>query len=117
MGFGIARHQLVHRINGAFHHDQIAASARRVAHLGHDADAFDIIHGLGLFEFPVGTTLDAYRSGLAIPDLHKAILKQAFQAAVQHKTPLTFAIASGPSEAVQVTTSKTHIHVVLTRTD
>ena len=117
MGFGIARHQLVHRINGAFHHDQIATSAHRVAHLGHDADAFDIIHGLGLFEFPPGTTLDAYRRGLAIPELHKTILKEAFQAAVQHKMPLTLAIASGPSEAVQVTTSKTHIHVVLTRTD
>jgi hypothetical protein len=117
MGFGMVRHQLVHRINTAFHHDQIAASAHRVAHLGHDADAFDIIHGLGLFEFPKGTTLDAYRSGLAIPDLHKIILKNAFQAAVQHKQPLTFAVVSGPSEAVQVTTSNTHIHVVLTRTD
>jgi hypothetical protein len=117
MGFGIARHQLVHRINTAFHHDQIAASAHRVAHLGHDADAFDIVHGLGLFEFPPGTTLDAYRRGLAIPDLHKTILKNAFQAAVHDKTPLTFAVVSGPAEAVQVTSSKTHIHVVLTRTD
>ena len=117
MGFGIARHQLVHRINTAFERDQIAASARRVARLGDDADAFDISHGLGLFKFPRGVTLDGYRSGLAIPDLHKAILKQAFQAAVQHQTPLTFAVVSGPSEAVQVTTSKTHIHVVLTRTD
>jgi hypothetical protein len=117
MGFGIARHQLVHRINTAFHHDQIEASARRIVHLGHGADAFDLIHGLGLFEFPAGTTLDAYRRSLAIPDLHKTILKEAFQAAVQHKTPLTFAVVSGPSEAVQVTTSKTHIHVVLTRTD
>jgi hypothetical protein len=117
MGFGIARHQLVHRINTAFHHEQIVASAQRVVHLGHDADAFEIIHGLALFEFPAGMTLDAYRDSLAIPDLHKAILKQAFQAAVQHKTPLTFAVVSGPAEAVLVTTSKTHIHVVLTRTD
>ena len=113
----MARHQLVHRINHAFHRDQIQDTARRIAHLGPNADAFDIVHGLGLFEFPHGTTLDSYRNGLPIPELHKTVLKQAFQAAVHTKTPLTFAVASGPSEAVQVSHSATHIHVVLTRTD
>jgi hypothetical protein len=117
MGFGMARHQLVHRINDAFHSNNIANSARRVAHLGPDADAFDIIHGLGLFDLPAGTTLDSYRNSLPIPELHKTILKQAFQAAVHGKKPLTFAVASGPSEGVQVSSSATHIHVVLTRTD
>jgi hypothetical protein len=117
MGFGIARHQLVHRVNTAFHRDEIAASAHRVAHLGHDADAFDIIHGLGLFQFPPGMTLDAYRNSLPIPDLNKTVLKHAFQASVQNKTPLTFGIVHGPAESVQVTVSATHIHVILTRTD
>ena len=117
MGIGMARHQLVHRINRAFHQDQIADTARQVAHLGPDADAFDIIHGAGLFDFPAGTTLDGYRNSLPIPDLHKTILKQAFQAAVHGKKPLTFAVASGPSEGIQVSSSGTHIHVVLTRAD
>ena len=62
-------------------------------------------------------TLDSYRRDLPVPDLHKTILKHAFQTAVRHKTPLTFAVVAGSSEGVQVTSSATHIHVVLTRTD
>jgi hypothetical protein len=117
MGFGLARQQLVGRINDAFHTDQVGASAAGVAHLGDDADAFDIVHELGLFQFPPGLTLDHYRRNLPVPELNKAILKLAFQAAVQGKIPLTFGIVSGAAEAVQVTITDTHIHVVLTRID
>jgi hypothetical protein len=117
MGFGLVRQGLVLRINEAFEAAQVTVSAQRVAHLGPDADAFEIVHELGLFQFPAGQTLPAYRSSLPIPELHKQVLKAAFQSAVQNRKPLTFGIVSGPAEGVQVSESSTHIHVVLTRKD
>jgi hypothetical protein len=117
MGMGFARHQLVGRINDAFHPDNIADSADKVAHLGQDADAFDIVHELGLFQFPPGMDLNAYRASLPIPSLNNAIMAQAFQHAVTNKIPLSFAIASGHAEAIQVTTSDKLVSVVLTRVD
>ena len=117
MGFGLVRQGLVQRINDAFHPNQITGSAQRVAHLGPDADAFEIVHELGLFQFPAGQTLPAYRASLPVPELHKQVLKSAFQAAVQNRKPLTFGIVSGAAEGVQVSESDTHIHVVLTRKD
>ena len=117
MGFGRVRQQLIQNINDAFHANQVAASAQQVAHLGDDADAFDIVHELGLFQFAPGQTLQAYRASLPIPELHQQVLKGAFQSAVQNKKPLTFGIVSGPAEAVHVSESDTHIHVVLTRKD
>jgi len=117
MGIGMVRHGLVQRINDAFHPNEVARSAQRVAHLGPGADAFEILHELGLFQFQAGQTLPAYRASLPIPDLHKDVLKGAFQAAVQNRKPLTFGIVTGPAEAVHVSESDSHIHVVLTRKD
>ena len=117
MGFGRIRQQVSEDINEAFHPNRIHASAQRVAHLGDDADAFDIVHELGVFQFPPGQTLHAYRASLPIPELHKQVLKAAFQSAVQNRKPLTFGIVSGAAESVQVAESASHIHVVLTRKD
>jgi hypothetical protein len=117
MGFGLVRQGLVQRINDAFHPNQVAGSARRVAHLGPNADAFDIVHELGLFQFPPGQTLGAYRASLPIPEVHHQVLKSAFQSAVQNHKPLTFGIVSGGAEGVHVSETDSHIHVVLTRKD
>jgi hypothetical protein len=117
MGVGFARHELVGRINNAFHPDNIADSADKVAHLGDNADAFDIVHALGLFGLGSDQALAAYRSSLPIPPLNNAIMAQAFQYAVANKIALSFAIASGHAEAIQVTTSDKLISVVLTRVD
>jgi len=117
MGFGLVRQGLVQRVNDAFAPHQVAGSAQRVAHLGPNADAFDIVHELGLFQFPPGQTLPAYRASLPIPDLHRRVLQGAFQSAVQNRKPLTFGIVSGGAEAVHVSETDSHIHVVLTRKD
>ncbi|MCW3477208.1 hypothetical protein [Limobrevibacterium gyesilva] len=117
MGVGFERHQLVSRINDAFQASNIAATSATAARLGRDADAFDIVHALGLFEFPPGLELATYRSRLPIPDLNKAILALAFRHSVDNKVPLSFAIASGHAEAIRVTTSEKLVSVVLTRVD
>ncbi len=77
MGAGFVRHSLVERINTAFRHDGIDDSAAKVAHLDDDADAFVILHTLGLFEFDPGVTLETYRANLGIPDINKAVLTLA----------------------------------------
>ena len=117
MGSGFARTQLVGRINTAFHADSIAASADSVAHLPAEADAFDIVHELGLFQFPAGVTLENYRSALAVPQVNKDALAAAFRNAIATRTPLKFEIVSGTRESVQVTHDAAGITVTLTRID
>jgi hypothetical protein len=117
MGVGLARHQLVHRINDAFGPDKIAATADSVATLPGNPDAYDILHSQGLFDFPPGYELDRYRRSLPIPDLNNQIMTLAFQTAVKSKIPLSFGIVSGDAEQIQVTASPTRIVVVLTRKD
>ena len=95
MGVGFARAQLVYRINDAFGPDKIAATADSVATLPPEADTFDILHSLGLFQFPPGLELDAYRRSLPIPELNKQAMTAAFQASVKGRIPLSFAIVSG----------------------
>jgi len=75
------------------------------------------VHATGAFQFTEGVTLDSYRDSLPIPPLNKAVLAEAFRYAVRNSIPLSFAIASGHAESVQVTTSDTLISVVLTRVD
>jgi hypothetical protein len=117
MGVGFTRTQLIGNINSAFHADNIAATAGSVAHLPGDADAFDIVHALGLFNLPSAEALVAYRAGLGIPPLNQAILALAFKTAVADKVPLNFAIVSGHAEQVSVSASDKLISVVLTRVD
>jgi hypothetical protein len=89
MGVGFARAQLVYRINDAFDPDKIAATADSVATLPPGADTFDILHSLGLFQFPPGLELDAYRRSLPIPELNKQAMTASFQASVKGKIPLS----------------------------
>jgi hypothetical protein len=117
MGSGFARTQLVGRINTAFHADSIATTADSVAHLPPEADAFDIVHELGLFQFPPGATLENYRSELPVPPVNKDVLAAAFRNAIATRTPLRFEIVSGTEESVQVTSGALGITVVLTRID
>jgi|GEM_PF-3840358 len=116
MGIGFARHSLVGRVNDAFHADNIATTAA-AATTAPDADALDIVHSLGLFQLPSQAALEAYRAQLGIPPLNLAIMTLAFRESVQNKIPLSFTVASGHAEAVQVATSDTLISVVLTRVD
>jgi hypothetical protein len=117
MGVGFARAQLVYRINDAFGPDKIAETADSVATLPPEADSFDILHSLRLFQFPPGLELEAYRRSLPIPDLNKQAMTAAFQVSVKDQIPLSFAIVSGDSEQIQVTYSPTRIIVVLIRQD
>lgn len=117
MGSPFTRPQLVGDINKAFNVRSIEDTAGRVAHLAAEADAFDIVHTLGLFNLPSDDELAKYRADLEVPALHKAVLALAFQTAVANRTPLHFAIVSGHAEMVQVSSSATLITVVLTRVD
>jgi hypothetical protein len=117
MGVGLARHQLVHRINDAFGPDKIVATADSVATLPGNPDTYDILHSQGLFDFPPGYELDRYRRSLPIPDLNNQIMTLAFQTAAKSKIPLSFGIVSGDAEQIQITASPTRIVVVLTRKD
>ena len=117
MGTPFTRPQLVSDINRAFQPSRISETADRVAHLAAEADAFDIVHTLGLFNLPSDAELAAYRADLKVPALNKAVLGIAFKHAVATKTPLHFSIVSGHAEMVSVSTSDTLISVVLTRVD
>lgn len=117
MGSPFTRPQLVGDINKAFNAKNIDSTADSVAHLAEEADAFDIVHTLGLFNLPSDEALAAYRADLGVPQLNKAILGLAFKAAVAGKIPLHFAIVTGHRESVEVTTSDKLISVVLTRVD
>ncbi|MBU6499603.1 MAG: hypothetical protein KGJ41_08970 [Rhodospirillales bacterium] len=117
MGMMVLRPALVGRINQAFSARQIAATAARLARLPAQADVFDLVGELGLFELAEGTTVAAYRASLPIPALNQAILTLAFRQAVRDVTPLNFAIVSGHGEAVHVSTSEKLISVVLVRVD
>ncbi len=117
MGAGLARHQLIHRVNDAFGPDKIAATAASAPALPANADTVDILHAQGLFEFPPGFDIERYRTGLKIPDLNMQIMTAAFQTALKNKIPLSWGIVSGEQEQIQVTTTPTRIVVVLTRVD
>ncbi|MCX7381877.1 MAG: hypothetical protein NT133_10785 [Alphaproteobacteria bacterium] len=117
MGTSFTRPTLVGNVNDAFNARNIEDTVARVAHLAADADAFDFVHALGLFNLPSDAELAAYKADVKIPPLNKAILALAFQTAVAGKIPLSFAIIGGHAETVQVTTSDTLIAVVLTRID
>ncbi len=117
MGTPFTRPQLVRDINRAFHPDSIGETADKVAHLAAEADAFDIVHTLGLFNLPSDEELVQYREDLQVPALHKAVLALAFKTSVESRIPLHFAIVSGHAEMVQVSTSDSLITVVLTRID
>lgn len=117
MGTPFTRPQLVRDINHAFHPARIGATAEQVAGLAPGADAFDIVHALGLFQLPSDDELVKYRDDLQVPELHKAILGLAFNASIKGKVPLHFAIVTGHAEMISVSTSDTLISVVLTRVD
>ncbi len=117
MGTPFTRPKLVRDINHAFHSDRIGETADKVAHLAEEADAFDIVHSLGLFNLPADEDLVKYREDLQVPALHKAVLALAFKLSVESKTPLHFAIVTGHAEMVQVSSSEALITVVLTRVD
>jgi hypothetical protein len=117
MGMGLARAQLVYRINDAFGPGKIAETADSVATLPPEADTFDILHALRLFQFPPGLELDQYRRSLPIPELNKQAMTAAFKASIQGRIPLSFAIVSSDSEQIQVTYSPSRIIVVLIRND
>ena len=117
MGTPFTRPQLVRDINHAFHPSRIAETADKVAHLAAEADAFDIVHSLGLFHLPTDEDLERYREDLQVPALHKAVLALAFKSAVEGRIALHFAIVTGHAEAVSLSTSDSLISVVLTRVD
>jgi hypothetical protein len=117
MGTPFTRPQLIRDINHAFHADRIGETSDKVAHLATEADAFDIVHSLGLFKLPSDEDLAKYREDLQVPALHKAVLALSFKTAVESKIALHFAIVTGHAEMVQVSSSDTLITVVLTRVD
>ena len=117
MGTMLSRPQLVSDINRAFHANRIEDTAARLAALPPEADAFDHIHALGLFNLGSREELESYRAALPIPPLNQAILAAAFRFAVANKVPLSFAIVGGNDEAVHVSTSGKLVSVVLTRID
>jgi hypothetical protein len=117
MGFGFARHRLVHAINTSFAPANIEATAAVATALPDTADAFDIVDALGHFQFPEGMTLAAYRRSLPIPELNKQVMTMAFKTAIREKMSLSFGIVSGDAEQIQVSVAGTQIFVVLTRKD
>ena len=117
MGTPFTRPQLVRDINHAFHPERIGTTAEKVASLAPGADAFDIVHALGLFQLPSDDELVKYRADLQVPELHKSILGLAFNASIAGKVPLHFSIVTGHAEMISVSTSDTLISVALTRID
>ena len=117
MGTPFTRPQLVRDNNRAFQANNIGETSDKVAHLAAEADAFDIVHSLGLFNLPSDEELVRYREDLQVPALHKAVLALAFKMSVESRIPLHFAIVTGHAEMVQLSSSDDLITVVLTRVD
>ena len=111
------RYSLLEKINTAFNAENIRESARKVAHLPPEADAFEIVHALELFDMPRRATLTSYRRNTKIPDVILAVLGTAFRHAVAAKVPLSFSVVAGHAFGASVTVAPHLISVHLTRID
>ena len=115
----VGRGKFCEDFNTAFSPGHIADTAQKLAPLPPTADMIDMLDRLGLLVWVRPGELGQYREKLSMAKVNQHILAHVMRTSITHPKghlPVHLEIHEGAAEAIAVTVTDVHHHVVLTRT-